>query len=681
VHLGLADGLPEERDHALGVDRPRADEGLVEEVLDVPVGQVVAAVRRVRLRPTADGVLPGPRDLGQEVDARAHVGAALGVVRRQREQRRGPTLGHRGAVAVEALRRAAERAWVAADLVQGDQAVVAIEGGVLGPLGHHGRGELLHAQREVGLERVGMLEQQQCAHEAEQLGVDLRPARADPLHGLRHARAVDGARRPSRVDVRAVHGERGDHLAHDVRELALIVVALAPVLLARRGQGARHALGLRRQLVLQDVQLRVVQDVVVRDVPADEARVAGGERRLVGAVHEEAVHAVQELVAGRAVDGPRLDELLVRREDLLHDRPDAAGRGAEAAEVRLRLAEAVDVVQPEPVDRAAADQLEDQAVGLLEDACVLHAEADERLDVEEAAVVQLLARGPPERQAVVLAAEERVERVGVRVERGDRAVERRLDARVGREALEALAEHLLLPMPLCHGARVGHARVRQASQRDGDLGQLRRVGHERGARHQVVERPRREGQLVLVVAHDERAAAPLHAQLPRLEDAPVVVAEDRYEHRAADLVGTLPVDVEERRPEARRPVLEDVPPPAIRRPVYRHVVGDDVEHVSEPDAGERGDQTPERWLAAELVVQTSMVDDVVAMRAAGRRLQVWRAVEVADAEGREVVCDRRGIVEREAGVQLHAIGGARRPTGEAAVVSHGSQIEREHRVA
>jgi hypothetical protein len=32
-------------------------------------------------------------------------------------------------------------------------------------------------------------------------------------------------------------------------------------------------------------------------------------------------------------------------------------------------------------------------------------------------------------------------------------------------------------------------------------------------------------------------------------------------------------------------------------------------------------------------------------------------------------------------VQLHAIGGARRPTGEAAVVSHGSQIEREHRVA
>ena len=42
-----------------------------------------------------------------------------------------------------------------------------------------------------------------------------------------------------------------------------------------------------------------------------------------------------------------------------------------------------------------------------------------------------------------------------------------------------------------------------------------------------------------------------------------------------------------------------------------------------------------------------MIDYVIAVPAAGSRLQIWRAVNVTDAEIVRILCDRRGIVERE----------------------------------
>src|SRR5262249_56003733 len=60
----------------------------------------------------------------------------------------------------------------------------------------------------------------------------------------------------------------------------------------------------------------------------------------------------------------------------------------------------------------------------------------------------------------------------------------------------------------------------------------------------------------------------------------------------------------------------------------------------------------------ELAIQRAWGDDVVAVHAALRGLQVRRAVHVADAEGREIIGDRRGRGEVEACVELYAIGGS-----------------------
>ncbi len=54
----------------------------------------------------------------------------------------------------------------------------------------------------------------------------------------------------------------------------------------------------------------------------------------------------------------------------------------------------------------------------------------------------------------------------------------------------------------------------------------------------------------------------------------------------------------------------------------RHVVGYDVEHLAEVRLAERLTEALVRGRASQLVVDALMVDDIVAVHAAGRRLQI-----------------------------------------------------------
>ena len=62
---------------------------------------------------------------------------------------------------------------------------------------------------------------------------------------------------------------------------------------------------------------------------------------------------------------------------------------------------------------------------------------------------------------------------------------------------------------------------------------------------------------------------------------------------------------------------------------------------------------------ADLRVERVVIDDVVAVHAAGARAEIGRAVDVADAERGEVGHERGRVLEREVCVELQAIGGAR----------------------
>ena len=71
------------------------------------------------------------------------------------------------------------------------------------------------------------------------------------------------------------------------------------------------------------------------------------------------------------------------------------------------------------------------------------------------------------------------------------------------------------------------------------------------------------------------------------------------------------------------------------------------------------DEPVEIFRAADFGIEGAVVDDVVAVPAAGARAQIRRAVNVADAELRQVRHDRGRVAKRESAMQLQAVGRAR----------------------
>ena len=67
-----------------------------------------------------------------------------------------------------------------------------------------------------------------------------------------------------------------------------------------------------------------------------------------------------------------------------------------AAEVALRVPEPVGVIDAHPVEQAGREPPKDQVMRVGEDPLVLGPEPDERIDVEEAPIPELLPRGAPE---------------------------------------------------------------------------------------------------------------------------------------------------------------------------------------------------------------------------------------------------------------------------------------------
>ena len=124
------------------VDGPGAHEHLVKHVF------VVAVWRGCALHVAASSAqdagprlhLPAPflRHFGENSEPRSIVFAALGVVRRGRQHGVRPVLRARGVRLVKEGRGEAKPLRSASDFVERDEPIVAIEGGVLDPLGHHG---------------------------------------------------------------------------------------------------------------------------------------------------------------------------------------------------------------------------------------------------------------------------------------------------------------------------------------------------------------------------------------------------------------------------------------------------------------------------------------------------------------------------------------------------------------
>ncbi len=291
--------------------------------------------------------LPGARDLGQHVgpalralredgQRRPYVGTALGVVRRDDRPAHRPVALDARAVGVEVLREDRRASRLAAHLGRRQQRHIAVERRVLHGLGAQRRGGLREARPELHVRGpVAVASEHQVAHDVDRAGL-LGDHEGEPRLG----RGLLGDH-PGRVPrgVRPVDLQADEEFLQGRAQRPGRPVAQRGF--RRQGaQAARHPgqpVGLRRQLVREHLVRRpshrrrpVTAPVRLRRrEPPVLAEEFPGPRR----VREETVDVPQRVVAGGARDGPGRRQVLPVREDLLHDRPAAAGRLVQPQEV------------------------------------------------------------------------------------------------------------------------------------------------------------------------------------------------------------------------------------------------------------------------------------------------------------------------------------------------------------
>ncbi len=165
------------------------------------------------------------------------------------------------------------------------------------------------------------------------------------------------------------------------------------------------------------------------------------------------------------------------------------------------------MIHAHAVEDAFREPAQHERVRVVEDALVLDPQTDERVDVEEAAVVQFALRRPPERQPVVLALQQFVQRARIAVDLAQDGVDRLGDVGVaGAEVSHLLAQHLFVVMPAQHALRVGRGGWWQLPECTGEKGQLVGGAAPGRERQQIVQRTRCHGQHVVEVVNAERAA-------------------------------------------------------------------------------------------------------------------------------------------------------------------------------
>ena len=533
--------------------------------------------------------------------------------------------------------------------------------------------ELLEPPHELRLALTRDLQREERADEVEQVLVQVGPPGfrvGDGVVDVADVRVVDLA--GLGTDVRAVHGEAAEHLAEGIVQLMPRVIAMPPVPLCHLGQQRRQSVEIASQRLREHEAPRLARQLGIVHPLSDEVGVDVRQRGLPVAVDEEPPDQLEEVIARRALDGPPLAEPLARLQDLLDDDPRPGRRCAQPLEVLLRVPQAIGVVDAQALHALRFDPAQHEPVSVPEHPLALGPQPGQGVHVEEAPVADVAAGCSPEGEAVVLALEELVQGVRIGVETLDEVVDRARSGRLlAKGRGQQAAGDLLVAVPAVDTRVV---RVRggwQVGEHVGDEREALRPGPGGGLCEERVERAWGHGKRVVGVADLESSLGMVEPQLARLQHPAVVVAEDGHEdHVAQPLLGRVPLDIEVARVAARLPVLEHVPPPRVLRPRDRHVVGHQVDDMAQAVLAQRRDQPPVTLRTPQLAVHAPRIHDVIAVPAAGCRLQVRRGVDVADAERGKVAGDACERVEPGVRRQLDAVGRPQR--GPAQVNRHGA---------
>ncbi len=231
---------------------------------------------------------------------------------------------------------------ITADFIPRNQREVAVEGGVLQPLGHGRARHLLepaHKQFSFAAARlvqVRRLFQQQ--HAAQEVKGRRGTSRVVTLRDRRYPvyESPITIRDGPVTDVRPVDGEVGQDFPQRHAERVERQVAKTAMPLGDAIQPARQHLQFAGHRHPQDKHLRFVRDFVKLPSIVDEAAVDIPQVVEPGPADEQACQTVEEVVACCAGDGPVRGQRLLRAEDLLDDDVQGPRHSADRRRSRRR---------------------------------------------------------------------------------------------------------------------------------------------------------------------------------------------------------------------------------------------------------------------------------------------------------------------------------------------------------
>ena len=426
------------------IDWPGADDGLQQHGDVAGCRRAVGAKRLAGRDPARLQASPLIGHAAQHREAGAYVLAALVIMRGRRQHRMRMAGGPRQHAGMEGSGVEGKGFHVEADIVAREQPAVAIEGRVLDGLGGDGRAQLLKARH--GELAGGRVEQAQDRVDSPAVGGEAGLARA--VGCLLQHRAVD--RREGAVGgVGAIDREMRQQLGEHAPQGR-------PGDLARRqggrtgfelgGEASRHDLAPRRLFLGREPGRAPAQ-----------RRPGRCKRRFARRIVLKRAHVVHEIVAGGAVARPVARQGLAAQQDLFDHQPGPLAQPpAQRPAIACRIGEAVDMVDAQAVYQPLGMKAERQGVHGFEDFRLLHAQADQLVDVEEAPPVDAVAGAAPPGEAIVLAFQHVAQRT--------RAAGRK------RQAMGEVAQRLLPHLDLARRQRLLQ-RLAQDRQQDLVAGQ------------------------------------------------------------------------------------------------------------------------------------------------------------------------------------------------------------------
>gem|GEM_PF-5229101 len=323
------------------------------------------------------------------------------------------------------------------------------------------------------------------------------------------------------------------------------------------------------------------------------------------------------------------------------------------------------MVHAQSLDVALGQEVEDEAVDLVEDRRVLDPKRDEVVHGEEAAVVDLVGGHLPEGQAEVLAGQKLgqefpgglARHLPLAVHRGQGRVE---VAAHGLAVIEYLVQQALdeEDLVVALGQVVAPGQVLQAVEDAQELHVVLVLGAELPAQIRDSEAQDQgvggdgQGQDEVEVAHEEAALVEIDCEFAAHERLAEEAAQEGREQAAAQaLQRMLPVDVEGFEVARVRAVLQEIDEHLVVAG-HGHVVGHDVQNEAEAELPGSLGQFLEGLAPAQLRAHLGVIADVVAVERAGPGRGDRGEIQVGDAELLQVGQNLAAGGEAEAGMEL-----------------------------